>query len=75
VFHVVAGAGTLAQHVKQESGKTITDGASSQRRAEIPMEVFDAMMAAALRTKAKEYPQAFYQELPTCRSGPSFSST
>jgi hypothetical protein len=27
IFHVVAEAGTLAQHVKQLTGKTITDGA------------------------------------------------
>src|SRR5260370_37729945 len=31
--HVVAEAGTLAQHVKQLTGKDITDGALAQRRA------------------------------------------
>jgi hypothetical protein len=68
VFHVVAGSGTLSQHVKKVTGKTITDGALSQRRAEIPMEVFDALMAAALRPKAnaKEHPHAFYQGLRLC---------
>jgi len=32
VFHVVAKAGTLAQHVKALTGKSVTDGALSQRR-------------------------------------------
>lgn len=36
VFHVVAEAGTLAQHVKQLTGKTIADGALAQRRALLP---------------------------------------
>ena len=42
VFHMVAEAGTLAQHVKQLTGKTITDGALAQRRALLPPAVFEA---------------------------------
>ncbi len=33
VFHTVADRGTLAQHMKELTGKTITDGALAQRRA------------------------------------------
>jgi hypothetical protein len=45
IFHVVAEAGTLAQHVKQLTGKTITDGALAQRRARLPIAVFEQIMA------------------------------
>ena len=78
VFHVIAEAGTLAQHVKQLSGKTITDGALSQRRALLPPEVFDALMAAALKPKAdpKRHPEAFYHGLRLCGiDGSTFSVT
>jgi hypothetical protein len=78
VFHVVAEAGTLAQHVKQLTGKTITDGALSQRRALLPPEVFEALMAAALKPKAepKRHPDAFYHGLRLCGvDGSTFSVT
>lgn len=51
VFHVVAEAGTLAQHMKHLTGKTITDGALAQRRALLPPAVFEELMAAALKPK------------------------
>lgn len=68
VFHVVAGAGTLAQHVKPLTGKQITDGALAQRRALLPIMVFDQLLAAALRPKAQptRQPEAFYQGLRLC---------
>lgn len=68
VFHVVAGAGTLAQHMKKVTGKSITDGALSQRRTAVPWEVFTALLAAGLRPKAdpKLHPEAFYQGLRLC---------
>ena len=78
VFHTVAEAGTLAQHVKQLTGKTITDGALSQRRALIPPEVFEKLMAAALKPKADlvRHPEAFYNELRLCGvDGSLFSIT
>jgi hypothetical protein len=78
VFHVVAEAGTLAQHVKQLTGKTITDGALSQRRALLPPEVFEALMAAALKPKAEpeRHPDAFYHGLRLCGvDGSTFSVT
>jgi hypothetical protein len=68
VFHVVAKAGTMAQHVKALTGKSITDGALSQRRALLPMELFEQIMAAALKPKAQpaQHPGAFYHGLRLC---------
>ena len=68
IFHVVAGAGTLAQHVKQLTGKTITDGALAQRRARLPIAVFEQMMEATLQPKGEptRHPEAFYQGLRLC---------
>ena len=76
VFHMVAGTGTLANHMKLLTGKQITDGALSQRRTEVPWKVFEQMMSSALRSKAnaKLHPQAFYQGLRLCGiDGSSFS--
>jgi len=78
VFHVVADAGTLAQHVKQVSGKDITDGALAQRRALLPPAVFEQIMSAALKPKAQpeKHPEAFYQGLRLCGvDGSLFSIT
>lgn len=78
VFHVVAGAGTLAQHVKQLTGKDITDGALAQRRALLPPQLFDQLMKAALQPKAqpKKHPEAFYHGLRLCGGdGSRFSVT
>jgi hypothetical protein len=78
VFHVVAGTGTLARHVKQLTGKSITDGALSQRRALLPLEVFEGMMDAALQPKAEpaRHPEAFYHGLRLCGiDGSTFAVT
>jgi len=78
VFHVVAEAGTLAQHVKTLTGKGITDGALAQRRARLPLAVFEELMRAALRPKADpvQHPDAFYQGLRLCGvDGSLFSVT
>lgn len=78
VFHVVAEAGTLAQHVKALTGKSITDGALSQRRALLPVELFERIMALALKPKAQpaRHPGAFYQGLRLCGvDGSQFSVT
>ena len=78
VFHVVAEAGTLAQHVKQLTGKTITDGALAQRRALLPPAVFEQLMGAALQPKADpvRHPEAFYHGLRLCGvDGSLFSVT
>ena len=68
VFHTVAEAGTLAQHVKQLTGKNITDGALAQRRALMPAAVFEELMGAALKPKADPigHPDAFYHGLRLC---------
>lgn len=68
IFHAVAGAGTLAQHMKKLTGRQITDGALSQRRARLPWEVFELLMASALAPKAdpKQHPDAFYHGLRLC---------
>jgi hypothetical protein len=78
VFHVVCEAGTLAQHVKQLTGKSITDGALAQRRALLPVEVFEEMMSAALKPKGDpiRHPEAFYHGLRVCGvDGSLFSIT
>ena len=78
IFHVVAEAGTLAQHVKQLTGKTITDGALAQRRARLPLAVFEQMMDATLQPKGEptRHPEAFYQGLRLCGvDGSLFSVT
>src|ERR1035441_6971628 len=78
IFHVVAEAGTLAQHVKQITGKTITDGALAQRRARLPIAVFEQMMEATLQPKGEptRHPEAFYQGLRLCGvDGSLFSVT
>jgi hypothetical protein len=78
VFHVVAGKGTLAQHVKQLTGKDITDGALAQRRALLPVEVFERIMSAALKPKAEpaRHAEAFYHGLRLCGiDGSTFSVT
>jgi hypothetical protein len=64
--------------VKQLTGKVITDGALSQRRALLPVAVFEAMMKAALQPKAdpKSHPEAFYHGLRLCGvDGSTFSVT
>ncbi len=76
VFHVVAGAGTLARHVKDLTGKSVTDGALAQRRALLPLGIFEQLMSAALQPKADpgRHPDAFYRGLRLCGvDGSSFS--
>lgn|SRR5487761_1922916 len=78
VFHALAEAGTLAQHVKALTGKSITDGALSQRRALLPVELFERIMALALKPKAQpaQHPGAFYHGLRLCGvDGSQFSVT
>jgi hypothetical protein len=78
VFHAIAQAGTLAQHVKQLTDISITDGAMAQRRALLPESVFAELMRAALKPKGdpKRHPDAFYHGLRLCGvDGTSFSVT
>jgi hypothetical protein len=78
LFHSIADAGTLAQHVKELTGKNITDGALAQRRALMPAAVFEELMGAALKPKAdpSRHPEAFYHKLRLCGvDGTLFSIT
>jgi hypothetical protein len=78
IFHVTAQKGTLAEHVKEISGKSITDGALAQRRALLPIAVFEQILRAALKPKAKpaQHPEAFYHRLRLCGvDGSLFSVT
>jgi len=62
IFHVLAGAGTLAVHVQQLTGLKLSDSALSQRRTAAGLGVFEAIVQAALHPLAvlQEHPQAFY---------------
>jgi hypothetical protein len=76
VFHVMAGAGTLAEHVRQMTGKWITDGALSLRRTGLPWIIFEMILEEALIPQAlpTQHPEAFYQGLRLCGlDGSSFS--
>jgi Transposase DDE domain len=68
VFHVLSGAGTLAQHVNQLTGIDISDSALSQRRGNLDWGIFEGIMATALkpRAHAKKHPTAFYEGLVLC---------
>lgn len=68
IFHLLAGAGTLAEHVGDLTGKTISDSALSQRRANLPWIIFEMILDAALvpRAKPREHPEAFYHGLLLC---------
>ena len=54
--------------MKKLTGRQITDGALSQRRARLPWEVFELLMASALEPKAdpKQHLDAFYHGLRLC---------
>ena len=76
IFHMVAGAGTLAQHLKTLTGETISESALSQRRESWPWQIFEQILEFALRCKAdeKKHPEAFYHGLRLCAAdGSSFS--
>ena len=68
VFHVMSGAGTLAEHVNQLTGIGISNSALSQRRGNLCWEIFEAILSSALkpRAQAKEHPSAFYAGLRLC---------
>jgi len=68
VFHVQAGAGTLSQHVRQLTGKSVTDSALSQRRSHLPWQMFETLMEETLHPKAQQklHPEAFHKGLLAC---------
>lgn len=63
VFHVMNGAGTLAEHFGQIFEDELCDSSLSERRHRLPWEVFAELMRLGLRTlghPAKQ-PQAFWR--------------
>jgi len=63
VFHVLCGAGTLAAHMFQLTGVSVSDSDLSQRRAAAGVGVFEAILRATLRPLATlaAHPSAFYR--------------
>ena len=68
VFHVMEGAGTLSAHVRQLTGKKVSDSDLSQRRQRLPLQVFETILEHALKplAQADKHPQAFYKGLRLC---------
>jgi hypothetical protein len=54
VFHQLQDGGTLAKHAAQLHGVKMTDSAHTQRRELLPVELFEAITASALRPLADE---------------------
>ena len=68
VYHLLLPVGTLSEHVKQLTGKKISDSGLSQRRMAIPWQVFESLMEACLKPKAKPrlHCEAFYKGFRLC---------
>ena len=64
VFHGLQGSGSLAQNIRILFRKQLAESSLSERRQNLPWEVFTALMQAALRPKAtpQKHPQAFYKK-------------
>jgi hypothetical protein len=65
VYHFFSGAGTLAMHVHRLVEKKMSDSALTQRRKNLPFEIFDQLMKHALHPLAmeQEHPDCFYKGL------------
>lgn len=65
VFHVMAGTGNFADHVKQITGIFISNSALSQRGATLGWELVATALRSVLRPLAdpQQHPDAFYQGL------------
>jgi hypothetical protein len=63
VFHCLQGYGTLAENIRMLTGKRVAQSSLSERRQNLPWDVFVTVMMAALRPKAdeKKHPHAFYK--------------
>lgn len=64
VFQCLRGCGTLVENIQMLTGKRIAKSSVSERRQNLPWEVFDTIMAASLRPKAnaKKHAPAFYKD-------------
>lgn len=65
VFHVMAGTGNFADHVKQITGIPISNSALSQRGASLGWELVATALRSVLRPLAdpRQHPDAFYQDM------------
>lgn len=62
-FHVMQGAGTLAEHSAELFGDALSDSAWADRRARLPWAIFADLMRRVLRPKAtRRQPDAFWRE-------------
>ena len=64
VFHCWQASGTLAQNIRILLCKQMAESSLSERRQNLPWQVFTALMQAALRPKVtrQKHPQAFYNK-------------
>lgn len=62
-FHVMNGAGTLAEHFRQLFGVPLSDSSWAARRARLPWDVFADLMRRMLRPLAtrRRHPEAFWR--------------
>src|SRR5258708_7719627 len=51
-YHVLSGAGTLAEHFFQLFGEPLADSSWADRRARLPWQIFADLMQRALRPRA-----------------------
>lgn len=65
VFHLLRGEGTLCENLQLLHRKSLCPSSMSERRMNLPWEVFQKIMAIALRPAAheKKHPGAFYKKL------------
>lgn len=65
VYHFLSGVGTLATHVHRLVKKKMSDSALTQRRKNLPFEIFNQVMKHALRplTVEKENLQEAYAKV------------
>ena len=61
-FHVMQGAGTLAEHFSDVFDETLADSSWADRRARLPWDIFAELMRRVLRPKAmKRHRDAFWR--------------
>jgi hypothetical protein len=65
VYHFFTGAGALATHVDRLLGKKMSNSALTQRRANLPMEIFEKILKVALKPLAllERHTDCFYKGL------------
>src|ERR1700712_4801008 len=64
VFHCLRGTGTLGENIRILMRKKFAESSLSERRQNLPWEIFTSFMQAVLCPKAipKKHPLAFYQK-------------